>query len=119
MIARDNGKFGEDKAADFLKKNGYSVIERNFRCRMGEIDIIAETDEYLVFVEVKTRKNDSFGQAREYVTFSKQQKIKKTALMYLTYHDSDKQPRFDVIEVYIPEGFFGKVTINHLENAFM
>ena len=119
MTASDNGKFGEDRAVGFLKKNGYTVIARNYRCRVGEIDIIAEKDEYLVFVEVKTRKNDRFGQAREFVTYSKQQKIRRTAQLYLALHETDKQPRFDVIEVYIPGGIFGGVTIHHLENAFM
>ncbi|MDO4982370.1 MAG: YraN family protein [Eubacteriales bacterium] len=119
MIARDNGRFGEDRAAAFLRKKGYTITERNYRCRVGEIDIIAEDRDFIVFVEVKTRKNDLYVQAREYVTASKQRKIRQTALMYLAFHETEKQPRFDVIEVYIPEGLFGTVTLNHLENAFM
>lgn len=119
MTARENGRFGEDKAAEYLRKNGYRIVERNFSCRMGEIDIIAENGEYIVFAEVKTRKNDRFGQAMEFVTYSKQQKIKRTAMLYFFSHESELQPRFDVIEVYIPDGIFGKVRVNHIENAFM
>ena len=119
MEARENGRFGEEKGAEYLRKKGYRIVERNFRCRLGEIDIIAENAEYLVVAEVKTRKNALYGQACEYVTYSKQQKIKRAAMYYLSSHESDKQPRFDVIEVYIPDGLLGRVRINHIEDAFI
>lgn len=119
MNIGESGKFGEDKAAEYLRKKGYKIVKRNFSCRMGEIDIIAENDEYLVFAEVKLRKNDRYGEAREFVNYSKQQKIIRTASLYLSRYETDKQPRFDVIEVYAPGGIFTPVTINHLENAFM
>lgn len=113
------GKFGEDKAADYLKKNGYKIIRRNYSCRGGEIDIIAENETCLVFAEVKLRKNDLHGEAREFVDRRKQQKIIRTAALFLAEYDTDKQPRFDVIEVYAPQGIFSPVRIIHLEDAFM
>ena len=112
------GRFGEQCAADYLEKKGYKIIERNFRCRAGEIDVIAADAEYIVFAEVKLRKNADYGEAREFVTLSKQSKVKKAALYYLSGKNLALQPRFDVIEVYAPSGEGGNVTVNHLENAF-
>ena len=119
MDKRELGRFGEEQAAKYLRRHGYRIVEMNYSCRFGEIDIIAENAEYLVFAEVKTRKNALYGQACEYVTNSKQQKIKRAAMYYLSSHESDKQPRFDVIEVYIPDGLLGRVRINHIEDAFI
>ncbi len=119
MNIGERGKFGEDKAAEYLEKNGYSIIRRNFSCRFGEIDIIAENAGYLVFAEVKLRKNDRYGEAKEFVNYTKQQKIIKTASLFLTKYETEKQPRFDVIEIYAPHGESTPVTINHIEDAFM
>ncbi len=119
MDVRGLGAFGEEKAARFLRRKGYRIIERNFRCRMGEIDLIARQGEVLAFVEVKLRRDDRFAEAREFVTAAKQRRILAAASMYLSRCGEDLQPRFDVIEVYAPEGERGPVTINHLENAFM
>ena len=119
MNIGESGKFGEDKAAEYLRNKGYKIIRRNFSCRAGEIDIIAEDERYLVFAEVKLRKNDRYGEAREFVNTSKQQKIIKTASLFLSRYETEKQPRFDVIEVYAPKGILSGVTVNHLENAFM
>ncbi len=119
MNIGERGKFGEDKAAEYLENNGYSIIKRNFSCRFGEIDIIAENDGYLVFAEVKLRKNDRYGEAKEFVNYSKQQKIIKTASLFLTKYETEKQPRFDVIEIYAPNGVLSSVRINHIEDAFM
>lgn len=118
MNTKELGRFGEEQAAKYLRKNGYRIVEMNLRCRLGEIDIIAENREYLVFVEVKLRKNADFAEAREFVTYSKQRRIIATAQLWLTQHESDKQPRFDVVEVYAPGGARGALTINHIENAF-
>ena len=113
---RKAGQFGEQVAAEYLTEKGYRVTARNFHSRFGEVDIIAETPEYLVFVEVKLRKNASFAAAREFVTPAKQRRIILTAEYWLMVHPTKKQPRFDVIEVY---GAVGRIeTINHLENAF-
>ena len=113
------GRFGEEQAARCLRKKGYTILERNFRCRQGEIDIIARKKGFVVFVEVKLRKDDSFAAAREFVTRGKQEKILKTASLWLSQNDCDLQPRFDVVEVYAPQGADGPLRIEHLEDAFM
>ncbi len=118
MSTGELGAFGEKKAADYLKLHGYKVIEKNYRCRQGEIDIIAQKRGYIVFAEVKLRKNNLYGEAREFVTAAKQQRVMTAAQLWLQQHETDKQPRFDVIEVYAPDGVGGKVMINHIENAF-
>ena len=118
MDARTLGNFGEEQAARYLRRKGYRIVERNFRCRQGEIDLIASKGEYVVFVEVKLRKDDGHGAAREFVTRSKQTKILTTAGLWLSRTQMPLQPRFDVIEVYAPQGRFGLVRIEHLEDAF-
>ena len=90
----------------------------NYSCRFGEIDVIAEDRKFLVFVEVKLRKNAAFAQAREFVTSAKQQRVITAAQLWLSQNPTEKQPRFDVIEVYAPDGENGKIQINHIENAF-
>lgn len=112
------GRFGEDQAVRCLRKKGYTIVARNYRCRLGEIDIIARDEGFIVFVEVKLRKDDSYGAAREFVTRGKQEKILKTASLWLSQNDCELQPRFDVIEVYAPQGTQGTVRIEHLEDAF-
>ncbi len=113
------GAFGERKAANYLRLHGYRIVDTNCRYRQGEIDIIAKKRNYIVFVEVKLRKNSNYGQAREFVTAAKQQRVITAAQLWLQSHETELQPRFDVIEVYAPEGVSSrKVTINHIENAF-
>ena len=112
------GAWGEKKARRFLEAHGWHTVETNFRTRFGEIDIIAENAEYLIFAEVKTRRNTRFGTAREAVTPSKQAKLLAAAEAWLQEHPTEKQPRFDVIEVYGEEGALLPPRINHLENAF-
>ena len=107
------GREGEAKAADYLRRKKYEVIGANYRCRFGELDLIAKKRELVIFVEVKLRKNDRFGAAADAVTFSKQDKLRKTAASWLAAHDCDAPPRFDVIEIYTDTG-----RINHIENAF-
>ena len=117
--ANVNGAWGERKAAAFLRKKGLRVVERNFSCRFGEIDIIAENKDFLIFCEVKLRKSDAFGAPREFVTAQKQQRLRKTAALYLSQYPTEKQPRFDVVEVYAEQGIFtAKPVINHLEDVF-
>lgn len=118
MDRRSIGDRGEDIAAVFLKKKGYTILERNFRCRLGEIDLIASDTEYLTFVEVKLRKDASHGEAREFVTPAKQRKIILAAKYYLSFHETPLQPRFDVVEIYTPEGPDGRIFIRLLEDAF-
>ena len=113
------GAWGEALAAEYLRKKRYQILEANFRTRIGEIDLIASNRQYLVFVEVKLRKNADFAMAREFVDHRKQGKIRSTAQLYLAYHPTRLQPRFDVIEIYAPEGMETKSpVINHLEDAF-
>ena len=113
------GAWGEELAGKHLRKKGYRIVCRNYRCRGGEIDLIVENREYLVFVEVKLRKSDAFANAAEFVDFRKQQRIKITAMHYLAEQETEKQPRFDVIEIYAPFGTdTKKPTIIHLEDAF-
>ena len=113
------GRFGEQTAAEYLKKKHYKIVGLNYSCRFGEIDVIAENKKYIVFIEVKLRKSDSFAEAREFVTKSKQEKIIKAASLWLQTNETELQPRFDVIEIYAPEGTASKaLKINHIENAF-
>ena len=119
MEKKELGNWGEDKAAAFLRRKGYRILERNYSCRFGEIDIIAGKGEIIAFVEVKLRKNDSFAEAREFVTYSKQKRIISTAQMWMLQNNSQLQPRFDVIEIYAPHGASSfRLTINHIEDAF-
>ncbi len=113
------GAWGEALAAEYLRKKRYTLLASRFRCRFGEIDLIAQTREYLVFVEVKLRKNSNFAQAKEFVDRRKQNRIRATASMYLSLHPTEKKSRFDVIEIYAPEGLETvRPVINHLEDAF-
>lgn len=109
------GLEGEEKAAKYLKKQGYNIIAKNFQTRFGEIDIIAEDKEYIVFVEVKARSERSIAEPREFVDIRKQRKIIRTAEIYLSENTTEKQPRFDVVEVKKDKM---KIHINHIVNAF-
>lgn len=111
--ALTTGEAGEQQAQTFLRDKGYRILCANYHSRFGEIDIIAEDGRFLVFAEVKTRKNNRFASGAEAVTLSKQRKIVKTALWYLMETPSLLQPRFDVIEVYGDSG-----EIHHIVNAF-
>ena len=114
------GALGERLAAEHLERQGYRILERNFRCRMGEIDLIARRENELVFTEVKLRKDASHGEAREFVTASKQRKLLLTAEYYLAARPwaQELQARFDVIEVYAPRGTEENCSVCQLENAF-
>lgn len=116
---RELGDWGEEKAVTYLRWRGWHIVERNFSCRLGEIDIIASRFQVLAFVEVKLRRDDSHGEAREFVTWQKQRRIVAAAGYYLAGRETALQPRFDVIEVYAPQG---KETlhprINHIPAAF-
>ena len=113
------GRWGESLVADYLRRNGYQVIAAGWRCRFGEIDLIACNRSFLIFVEVKLRKNTSFAQAREFVDQRKKQKLITSAQLYLSQHPTKLQPRFDVAEVYAPQGVDTKSPeIIYLEDAF-
>lgn len=120
-MGRNNvaGAWGESLAASYLAQKRYKVVAANYRCRFGEIDLIAQNRTHLVFVEVKLRKNDRFARACEYVDVNKQNRIRTTASLYLSEFPTKLQPRFDVIEIYAPDG---TTTVNpeiiHTEDAF-
>ena len=120
-MGRNNltGAWGETLAAKYLQKKRYKILATNYRCRFGEIDLIAADRKHLVFVEVKLRKSDKFANAFEYVDRHKQNRIRTTAELYLSEFPTDLQPRFDVIEIYAPEGTNTlRPKIYHLEDAF-
>ncbi len=113
------GRWGEAQTADYLRKHGYELLASGYRCRFGEIDLIAAKGGILAFVEVKLRKDDSFAQPREFVDARKQSRIRTTAEYYLAESGSLLQPRFDVAEVYAPEGInTTKPILTYYENAF-
>jgi len=95
--AKERGKRGEEKAAEFLRSQGYKILEENYRWRGGEIDIIARDGDYLVFVEVKARASLAFGTPEEAVTKAKRRKLVRTAQKYLLEHPTQLGVRFDVV----------------------
>jgi len=111
------GSLGEQMACDYLNASGYKVLERNFSCKTGEVDIIALQEEAVVFIEVKTRSSDKYGMPSEAVSPAKQRKIIKTALYYLQSRKLlDYMCRFDVIEIKIDEE--NKNQVNLIKDAF-
>ena len=109
------GRRGEDAACAYLERHGYNVVARNYRCRWGEIDVIAVKGGTLVFVEVKTRHSLKFGTPGMAVTCAKQQKIRTTALHYLQQYGGYNSISFDVIEI-LADG--GRAKLRHLPNCF-
>lgn len=116
MNNKELGKWGEKKAVNYLGKKQYKIKEINYRSPLGEIDIIAKDSQYLVFIEVKTRRSNNFGPPEAAVDFSKQQRIRKIALLYLKKNNfSEKKVRFDVISIIIDKN---KGRLKHYINAF-
>ena len=111
------GKKGEDIAVKFLKRMGYKIIETNYNTKFGEIDIIAKIKGTLSFIEVKTRKNENFGLAKEAVNFKKQEKIRRTGMVYIKNKNisDDIGISFDIIAIQYENG---KPNIELIENAF-
>jgi putative endonuclease len=117
MNNKETGNFGEDAASEFLVNNGFSIITRNFRYGKGEIDIIANDAEILVFIEVKFRKSDEYGSPLLAITKNKQNQIRKIALAYLTEKNiTNTDCRFDVIGITLDKE--NKPVIEHIKNAF-
>ena len=120
-MGRNNivGAWGERIAAEYLSRKRYKLVAANYRCRFGELDLILHNRTHLVFVEVKLRKNAQFARAAEYVDRRKQDRLRITASMYLAENPTKLQPRFDVIEIYAPQGTLTpEPEIHHLEDAF-
>lgn len=123
------GLTGEDVAANFLEQNGFTILERNYRSGHQEIDIIARDEEFLIFVEVKTRschlpENMKYGRPSQAVGNAKQRNIVTAAKNYLRAHpENTLQPRLDVIEVYLKKTVAGApphlLNIHHIRNAFL
>lgn len=117
MSVKSNlGKFGEKIAVQYLERRNYEIIGRNYRCRAGEIDIIAKKDYFLVFIEVKTRSNVIFGEPVESINNEKAEKIRKIADYYIAINGVENaEVRFDIITV---QKFYKKIVISHFKNAF-
>jgi putative endonuclease len=117
MKRKELGDIGEKLARDFLKKKGYKIIGSNFRCREGEIDIIARKKDYLVFVEVRTKASTGFGSPEESVTFAKKEKLISSALTYMSEHrDLPESWRIDFVAIDIdPNGKARRIEL--IENA--
>lgn len=115
MNKRVVGAEKETVAADYLKEQGYKILEMNYRCRQGELDIVARKADVLVIAEVKFRNNTAYGDPAEAVDVRKQRKICRVTLDYLMRHPQyqEKPCRFDVISIY------GDGQIRHIENAFL
>lgn len=112
----DLGKKGEDLAVEYLQKNGYKILARNFRFQKAEIDIVAEKDNLIVVVEVKARSTDAFMLPQEAVTKTKIKLIVSAANRYLEEFNKNQEVRFDIISALPDEK--GNLTIEHIENAF-
>lgn len=111
----ETGQSGEFIAKEYLIDKGYNILETNYRNKIGEIDIIAMDRDILVFIEVKTRRDYSYGYAFEAVNIKKQKKIINTSMVYIKYKRLlNLQLRYDIIEVYLTK----TLKINHLDNAF-
>ena len=110
------GSEGEDLAVRFLQKKGYRIVARNYKTPVGEIDIIARDGDTIVFIEVKTRTDISFGYPFEAVNKRKRQKLKNLALLYLKRKRKESPVRFDVLSIFCMDN--GKKDIEHIKDAF-
>jgi putative endonuclease len=113
------GQWGERRCESFLKKKGFKKLARSFFCRSGEIDLImVDADGSIVFVEVKTKTDESFSPPEDSVTYSKKEKLLRTARYFLTTHKIENRPfRFDIVTIIL--GQKGRPQIKHYENAFV
>ena len=110
------GSSGEALASDFLEKKGFTIVEKNYKTPLGEIDIIAQDNGTVVFIEVKTRSTDSFGYPFEAVHAKKQGKLKKLALLYMKRVGKEVPARFDILSIQINAA--GEHRIHHITDAF-
>lgn len=112
------GRYGEETAVRYLQDRGFLIRERNLRLLRHEMDIIAEKEELLVFIEVKTRSNEVYGKGFEHVTVAKQKRLIRFAQLYLLQNRLEKQVRFDVISIMINRENGKATRIDHFPNAF-
>ena len=117
--SRLRGRWGEALAAEFLRRKGYRIIASGWRCRFGELDLVAEGRPVLRFIAGTRRGSERFGTGAEQVDRRKQERLRTTAELYLQQHPSPLQPRFDVVEILAPQGMATKRPgIRQIENAF-
>ena len=118
MNTSERGREGEKLAADYLTGKGYQIVDRNYHCRWGELDLVAKKDDLIVFVEVKLRRDIGHGLPIEAVGKTKQRRIISTAKLYAAEHDLfDYDMRFDVIEVVVDDQ--NRLWVRHVPGAFM
>lgn len=117
QTASKRGSIGERLVARYLRNKGYDIVGANYFCRFGEIDVIATNKKYIVFIEVKTRGERAIARPCESVGFTKQEKLRQTALMYLSNNNTKLQPRFDVAEVILDDNN-NMISLNYIKNAF-
>ena len=121
---KKTGDLGEEAACRYLRKKGFKICARNYRTDHGELDIVAQNREYIIFVEVKTRnfpKSERYGRPADAVNRKKRERLLYSVMVYLREFPTDKKQRMDIIEVYKKEdetGNFKEVKIIHFENAF-
>ena len=117
LLTNKRGQWAEHLAEDYLAKHGLKLIQRNYTCRMGEIDLIMREHDTIIFVEVRYRKNDQYGGGLESIDFRKQKKVKITAMHYLQNNDRNQEHscRFDAM---IITGISSEPSINWIKNAF-
>ena len=122
VTTSEQGQYTESLACEYLKNKGFKLIEKNFTCRLGEIDLIMKDNNSFVFVEVRYRRNNNFGSGVESVTASKQKKLIKTASLYLQQHDKLNKyaSRFDIISITgnIETSNINNIDFYWVENAF-
>jgi putative endonuclease len=115
ISARDQGNIAESMASRYLEEHGLTLLERNYRCRAGELDLIMQDGRYLVFVEVRCRRNERYGTAAETVTKVKQQRLIRAAHHYLQRSRSNSPCRFDIIAITQMDQ---TITLEWIQNAF-
>ena len=113
------GRWGESLVAEDLRRKGQRLLAAGYQCRFGEIDLITADAQYIIFTEVKLRRDDRFAPGRAFVDARKQARLRTTAELYLAQFPTGLQPRFDVAEVYAPRGMETEhPRILYFENAF-
>lgn len=120
IFRQELGRRGEKEAERALKRDGYKIVERNYRCRYGEIDLIATDKDALVFIEVKTRSNKAYGAPAEAVDHRKQGRIVRASMEYLSqvWKGSEPHSRYDVVSVEVASGTSGKFKTEIIKDAF-
>lgn len=115
LVHNEVGKLGETKAAEYLSEKGYEIIERNYRTKFSEIDIVAKQNDFLVFVEVRSKSNEDFGTPEETIDHNKINKISKNAEHYIASHNYDGRARIDAICIVFSD-YGDLLRLSHYDN---